>query len=290
MKEELNYSEEVKRELLSEIASMKRQSVFSLIFAIMCVVGMVYLFYRLRASNRKLTEAKEKLAQQNVVLEEQKASLTTFKNELDAWRMSLLEVDSIPASVAEPEAASASGDFVQTVDSVPVIERPTTRIRRFQNRSRLQNGTENASLEDPGEVPSPASEIALDRPTVVYEAKAQQYSLKKQEAISATPFFGYIIYIQDATRRQASDELLKILKEKGAIVPAIQSKNLPPRFPTSIKYFHPQDEKNAEAVRNLLLTVLVKDKEGQTKLEIPVTYISNAKVSLGQLEVWIGEK
>ena len=287
MIEESNYDKEVKERLLQELASMKKQSVFSLLFAIICVIVMVFLLFKLRESNRNLNHAREKVAQQNDSLEARNVAITNLKNELDAWRMSLLEVDSIPASVANPEPIMVPEEVAIANGPEPIIERPTTlppRIRRYRASRTPANGDYSVAQSETGT----ASDQMQQEVRVSYQAQAQQYTLKKEEAISKTPFFGYIIYIQDARKRDASADLQEILKEKGAIVPAIQSQNLPARFRTSIKYFHQQDEKNAQGVKKLLLGILRKNKIDVAEKDVPVIYIANAKVSLGQLEVWIG--
>ncbi len=276
---DLNYSEEVRQNLLKEIASMKKQSVFSLVFAIICVIVMVYLFFRLRESNRKLIQAKAKLAQQNLVLEEQKLTLTNFKNELDAWRMSLLKVDSLPQESTVPEPIIVPEE-VATIPE-PVLERPTISVRTRRPPTRANDPLPDNSASSPPEV---SQEEAL-RPMIVYQT--QRYDLRQQQSASKSLCFGYIIYIQDARKGEVSADLQKTLKEEGAIVPAIQSKNLPARFGTSIKYFHQEDEKSAQWVKKLLLDLLKKNGVRLAK-DIPVIYVSNAKVSLGQLEVWIG--
>ena len=287
MTDDPNYSEEVRQNLLREIASMKRQSVFSLIFAILCVIVMVYLFFRLRESNRELTQAKEKLAEQNLTLEEQKLALTNFKNELDAWRMSLLEVDSLPDELAQPEPIMLPEDVALAAE--PVLARPTIpkRARRNLPRRPQTSGGSVAETDQAG-ASAPAVVQAAPEPMVMYQTQAQHYDLNKQQSTAKSLCFGYIIYIQDAKKGEVSTDLQKLLKEKGAIVPAIQSKNLPARYRTTIKYFHPQDEKSAQWVRKLLLDTLKKNRISMAEADVPVTYVANAKVSLGQLEVWIG--
>lgn len=286
MIEQSNYAEEVKERLLQELVSMKKQSVFSLIFAIICVIVMVFLLFKLRESNRNLNRAREKVAQQNDSLEARNVAITNLKNELDAWRMSLLEVDSIPASVANPAPIIVPEEVALANGPEPIIERPTLppTIRRY-SANRVPAGSDNPMAQNE----TGAASVQMPEETrVIYQPPIQQYSLKKEESISNTPFFGYIIYIQDAKKREASTDLQEMLKAQGAIVPAIQSRNLPARFGTSIKYFHQQDEKNAQGVKNLLLGILRKNKIDATEKDIPVTYVFNAKVSLGQLEVWVG--
>ncbi|MFB9294536.1 hypothetical protein [Persicitalea jodogahamensis] len=290
MIENPDYSDEVKGRLLHELASMKKQSVFSLLFAIICVVVMVFLFYKLRESNRELTRAKEKLARQNDLLEDQKVVLTNFKNELDAWRMSLLEVDSIPIQL-EPEVVMMPGEAAMPAGAEPVLERPTMPVQSNKPRVRSPqtSGPVQSEDNDPwvqGSLPQAVQQPS--EPMVAQQAQTQHYELKKQGSASRSICFGYIIYIQDAKAREASKELQKMLKEKGAIVPAIQSRNLPRSFRTSIKYFHQEDERAAQWVSKILRGILKERGVNVRTTDIPVTYVSNAKVSLGQLEVWVG--
>lgn len=283
---------------------MKKQSVYFLLFAFIGLIVMVILFFDLQerkrsetAAKEALAEAQKELARQYVLLEIQEKSATETKNELDSWRMSLLEVDSIPAAVM-PEVIVLPEEVATAVAPEPAIGRPTIFI---ENNSRLINSRVREVIEDlhrnvEVEMQTSGVPTELDQaqnPTtaavqvpfepMIYRTKTQHYGLR-EESVSKSICFGYIIYIQDAKTREASIELQKMLKEKGAIVPAIQSKNLPRNFATSIKYFHKEDERAAQWVKEVLPNILKK----QGADAIPVTYIANAKVSLGQLEVWIG--
>ena len=64
MIEETEYTEEVRQQLLAEIASMKKQSLFSLVFTVACIIGMAYFYVELRKSRDELITEKQKVQQQ----------------------------------------------------------------------------------------------------------------------------------------------------------------------------------------------------------------------------------
>lgn len=288
MIEELNYDEEMKEQLLQEVTSMKKQSVLFLSFAFIGLIAIAFLIIKLRETNTDLSNAKKKVAQQNDSLEFQNEKITKLKNELDDWRISMLKLDSIPAPV-EPEAIVVLDEVAIDVAPGPIIKKPTLPVwgKKFPAKPPHIGGKSQAKQVEAQASPSAAIQ-APPKPLIVMQAQTKHYAQKKHEGVSKTPLFGYIIYIQDAEKGEASTDLQKILKEKGAIVPAIQSQNLPAEFRTSIKYFHQQDGRNAQGVKELMLRILRKNKIVVTDKDIPVTYVANAKVSLGQLEVWIG--
>lgn len=274
MMDDSNYSDEVEEQLLQALSSLKKQSVFSLIFAIICLVVMVFLFFKLQKTNQQLKDAKQELAQQKKLLENQQAALTKeILNELNDWRISQLESGSPPVEVI-PE---------------PVEEQPADPVRNrgpqagvSPNSNRVPNAPAQSQAPQVTAIQAPSQSEAAHR------VPSQPSGSRKQIAVLRKPFSGNIIYIQDTKKRKATADLREALKEKGAIVPAIQSKNLPGNFATSIKYFHKQDEKAAKDVKRLLQTTLKNNGIGAGNAAVPITYVANAKVSLGQLEVWVG--
>ncbi len=99
--------------------------------------------------------------------------------------------------------------------------------------------------------------------------------------------FGYIVYIQDRRGSQVSEPIRQALKDKGAIVPAIEHMGDRVKFSSSVKYFHKEDKGMADFMQGLILKTLDSRKIRYSAKQLPVTYIANDKVPLGQLEVWI---
>jgi len=99
--------------------------------------------------------------------------------------------------------------------------------------------------------------------------------------------FGYIVYIQDRRGSQVSEPIRQALKDKGAIVPAIEHMGDRMKFSSSVKYFHQEDKGMADFMQGLILKTLDSRKIRYSAKQLPVTYIANDKVPLGQLEVWI---
>lgn len=100
------------------------------------------------------------------------------------------------------------------------------------------------------------------------------------------PFLGLIVYIQDRKGSQVSDTLKAVLLEKGAIVPSIQHIRTSMKFGNAVKYFHPNESQTAEALKSQLDQILGKKA---IQARVPVRYLANDKVPIGQFEVWIDQ-
>ncbi len=99
--------------------------------------------------------------------------------------------------------------------------------------------------------------------------------------------FGYIVYIQDRRGSRVSEPIRQALKDKGAIVPAIEHMGDRVKFSSSVKYFHKEDKGMADFMQGLILKTLSSKNIKYSASQLPVNYIANDKVPLGQLEVWI---
>ncbi len=104
---------------------------------------------------------------------------------------------------------------------------------------------------------------------------------------SGKPLMGYIIYMQDRQGGKDSEVLRQALKEKGAIVPAIEHMGDRLKFASSVRYFHQEDKATADLVQKLLLTTLGLKQKSDLQVPMPVQYTGSKKVPLGQLEVWL---
>ncbi|MCF0069312.1 hypothetical protein LZD49_02440 [Dyadobacter sp. CY261] len=98
------------------------------------------------------------------------------------------------------------------------------------------------------------------------------------------PFLGLIVYIHDRKGSQVSDTLKAALLEKGAIVPSIQHIGNTMKFGNAVKYFHKNENQTAETLKGQL-DLILGTKAIQAR--VPVRYLANDKVPIGQFEVWI---
>ncbi|SDE46355.1 hypothetical protein SAMN04487996_105120 [Dyadobacter soli] len=111
-----------------------------------------------------------------------------------------------------------------------------------------------------------------------------EIALPPVAAEAPKPFLGLIVYIHDRKGSRVSDTLKAALLEKGAIVPSIQHISNKMPFGNAVKYFHPNESQTAETLKSQLDQILGK-KAIQAK--VPVRYLANDKVPIGQFEVWI---
>jgi hypothetical protein len=98
------------------------------------------------------------------------------------------------------------------------------------------------------------------------------------------PFLGLIVYIHDRKGSQVSDTLKAALLAKGAIVPSIQHIGNSMKFGNAVKYFHPNESQTAETLKSQLDQILGRKA---IQARVPVRYLANDKVPIGQFEVWI---
>lgn len=98
------------------------------------------------------------------------------------------------------------------------------------------------------------------------------------------PFLGLIVYIHDRRGSQVSDTLKAALLAKGAIVPSIQHIGSSMKFGNAVKYFHPNESQTAETLKSQLDQILGRKA---IQARVPVRYLANDKVPIGQFEVWI---
>jgi hypothetical protein len=98
------------------------------------------------------------------------------------------------------------------------------------------------------------------------------------------PFLGLIVYIHDRKGSLVSDTLKAALLAKGAIVPSIQHIGNSMRFGNAVKYFHPNESQTAEMLKSQLDQIL--DRKA-IQARVPIRYLANDKVPIGQFEVWI---
>ncbi len=215
MVEAFDNSEEAKRELLKEVTSLRKQSVFALILAILFIVVTVYLYFQLRESNKNLEASKTQLEIQN-------DSITGLKNLLSGFREQYLK-ENAPATVS-----------------------PT-----YSNRPRDYSAVQPSNAD-------------------TWET-----------------CFGYIVYIQDRRGSRVSELIRQALKDKGALVPAIEHMSDLKKSDRSVRYFHKEDKGMAEFMQGLVLKTLDSNKIAYSAGQLPVTYIAKGKVPLGQLEIWI---
>lgn len=99
--------------------------------------------------------------------------------------------------------------------------------------------------------------------------------------------FGYIVYVQDRRGNRVSAAIRQALKDKGAIVPAIEHMGDRMKFESEIRYFHPEDKDMADFMQQLIMKTLNTKNISFPARRLPVTYVQNKKAPLGQLEVWI---
>lgn len=98
------------------------------------------------------------------------------------------------------------------------------------------------------------------------------------------PFLGLIVYIHDRKGSQVSDTLKAALLAKGAIVPSIQHIGNSMKFGNAVKYFHPNESQTAETLKSQLDQILGRKA---IQVRVPIRYLANDKVPIGQFEVWI---
>ena len=231
MVEASDSSEEAKKELLQEVAALRKQSVFALVLAVLFILITVYLYFQLQESEADLKVSYAQLEESNTSLqaskkqlEAQNDSITSLKNLLNDFREKYLQEN---------------------------LTTPATTPPNYPNRPRMY--TRN----------------------------------QPNQADSWDSCFGYIVYIQDRRGSRVSEPIRKALKDKGAIVPAIEHMGDRIKFSSSVKYFHKEDKGMADFMQGLILKTLSSKNISYSVKQLPVTYIPNDKVPLGQLEVWI---
>ena len=275
MIEKINQTEEIRQQLLAEIASMKKQSLFSLIFAVVCIVVMVYFYAQLQAtkvtleaSNVILEAKKQELQLKNDTLKLQKNKLDTLVKALDNWRNYVRELKAQPLQEIErhrkqlPTKASAFAPTFLRQEAAPIVLL--------------------ASI-------SPGYGITerVHRKVIYYQPVASP-AIQPAATPAISPFFGYIIYIKDARltkdakKNQALETLQKRLKDAVAIVPGVQAVNSSRTSATQVKYFYKSDEKTAHEAAKLL--------SGLVNGTVGVVQESQPRMSRGQLEVWLGDQ
>lgn len=233
MVEAFDSSEEAKRGLLHEVASLRKQSVFALILAVLFILLTVYLYFQLRESQADLKVSYTQLEKSNAnlqasqkLLEAQNDSILELKNQLNDFREKYL-IENLPATVElSPSYAN--------------------RPRAYRKYSTANDGTWDAC-------------------------------------------FGYIVYIQDRRGSKVSDDIREALKEKGAIVPSIEHMGESVKFSNEVRYFHKEDKGMADFMQGLILKTLSSKQISYSEQQLPVSYIANDQVPLGQLEIWIDQ-
>ncbi|MBU1822627.1 MAG: hypothetical protein KKG00_14105 [Bacteroidetes bacterium] len=230
MVEALDSSEEAKKNLLQEIAALRKQSVIALVLAVLFILITVYLYFQLQGSKESLRESYTQLKNSEEQLEAQNLKIKSLNAELDTFRQTILAAERPPEVAAPPVMSAPSPGFTP----------------RYNNEQYVVESGTQACL-------------------------------------------GYIIYIQDRRGSKVSAALRKTLKDKGAIVPAIEHIAPSRAFRSSIRYFHEGDEKIATYLQEVALATLGAEKVSYSARQLPIQFIPNKKVPLGQLEVWIDQ-
>ncbi len=274
MIEKIKQAEEVRQQLLAEIASMKKQSLGSLIFAVVCIVAMVYFYAELRESNDNLRVAKQELQKKDRVLQAQKKllqqqniELEASKKAMDDWRIEQMDKHRRQQSTKAAALAPISPPREATPPVLLASLSPSAGVTGSTGR-RLIYYQPFASA-----AARPVGRLARSR---------------RIANPATSPFYGYIIHIKDARltkdakKNRALGALQKKLKDAGAIVPGVRAVKSTRTVVTCVKYFHAPDRKSAHEAAKLLSSLL-----GDT---VGVVQEAKPQLSRGQLEVWIGDK
>lgn len=98
--------------------------------------------------------------------------------------------------------------------------------------------------------------------------------------------YSTVVYIQfrGETGRPLAEGLRSLLKEKGYYAPGVE--RVDKKFPNNIRYFHPEDQLNAQAVREVVERYL-KEQGHSLSLQVQNFSQGSYKVPNGHLEIWL---
>jgi septal ring factor EnvC (AmiA/AmiB activator) len=232
MVEALDSSEEAKKNLLQEIAALRKQSVIALVLAVLFILITIYLYFQLQQSKEDLRESYARLEDSNKKLIASEKQLESMNKELDNFRQTIIAAERSSETAASEEVAMAP---------------PPTRYAQ------------------------------------VYKSK------QKGKAGADQSCLGYVIYIQDREGSGVSAALRQTLKDKGGIVPAIEHIAPSRAFSSSVRYFHEEDKDIATYLQQTALATFRGQKGASSAQPLPIQFIPNKKVPLGQLEIWIDQ-
>lgn len=220
VEEVFDSSEEARKGLLHEVTSLRKQSLFALVLAILFIVITVYLYFQLQERKKDLEKSNTGLKNSKVQLEAQNKKINDLNEQLNEFRQQYLKEN----AASQPKKYSSVGKYPSTA---------AVKTDTWQS------------------------------------------------------CFGYIVYIQDRRGSRVSESIRQALKDKGAIVPAIEHMGERVKFSSSVRYFHREDKAMADFIQALIMKTLDSSKIAYSATQLPVSYIANDKVPLGQLEIWI---
>lgn len=145
---------------------------------------------------------------------------------------------------------------------------------------------ESASTKPTKEKPKESAMKVLQSSPPLTQKVELIYKGERKMVVTKGPLFGYLIYLQDREGSQVAPQLRQTLKAQGAIVPDIQHMKGAESFITTVKYFHVEDVAAAQAVY-AELEATYKALNIPFNGKAPDSKPYNAKVPVGQLEVWM---
>lgn len=172
----------------------------------------------------------------------------------------------------------AMKDSIQNLNVQMNEWRESLLLKKQQESTTYQSEIRYSVAPPPPPIPAQSSST----PTESVRSPSYSYKTKNEGE-----FFGYIIYIQDYKNSKVSDKLHEEFTQQGAIAPRIEHIGNSKKFGNAIKYFHPNEQKAAENIRQQVMETL--KSSNITDVNMQLNYIENDKVPAGQFEIWINQ-
>lgn len=263
---------------VKQITGLKKQSTFALLLALVLVLITAYLIISLNKSNNNLTTSRNEL-------KEMKDSIQYLNEQMNKWRESLI-LDQKQSTNYPYEIAASFQDELAPVPFPPPPSPIAQDLKEYDRISQKRTATifssKSTDLDKYTEYSQSHAAFPSAIPAPPPKPSNMPYNSKQK---NNSDFFGYIIYIQDYKNSKVSDTLSKILMQHGAIVPRIEHIGTSKKFGNAVKYFHPNEKKAAESIQQMVMQIL--DGKNLTNVRMPVNYLDNDKVPVGQFEIWI---